>query len=347
MSAMTILSGHRGLAAAGVNPAAGGLGARRVVAIGNFDGVHRGHQELFRVVREVARAEGAQATVLTFTPHPARVLAPRLELPLVTTPARKRELIAGCGIELLVEEPFDAAFAALSPQAFVDQVLVAGLGALCVCVGYDFTFGKGRAGNTQVLAQLLTRHGLRLEVLPAYSVPDGEGGTLLCSSTRVRQEVRAGRPDRAALILGRAFEVEGVVVRGAGRGRTLGVPTANLRPETELLPGTGVYAAWAELFTPGQRQVAARFPAAVNVGHNPTFTSGAAEVAPQTVEAHLILPAGAAAAEGRVLQDLYDRELRLGLVRRLREEQRFPSVAELMAQIRRDIDETVRLLAAA
>jgi riboflavin kinase/FMN adenylyltransferase len=318
-----------------------GIGVPRVVAIGNFDGVHLGHQRLFALARGLADESGAEATVLTFVPHPAKVLAPAVAPKLITTPERKRELCAACGIAAIVEEPFDLAFAARSPESFVDEVLIEGLAAIHACVGYDFTFGKGRSGNAETLRALMARRGRQVTVLPPFSIPDPEDPTarIICSSTRVREEVEAGRPHRAALLLGRDPEIEGIVVPGAGRGAAIGVPTANLRPLTELCPATGVYAAWAELSDEKAHGEVARYPAAVNVGYNPTFTSPDGQ-APLTIEAHLLLPTASPP-----LPPLYGRRLRLHLRRRLRAEQRFPSVSALVTQIGADIAATRQLLA--
>ncbi len=294
-----------------------------VVAIGNFDGVHRGHVHLFGRARELARQLTGEAVVLTFEPHPAKVLAPAYAPPLITPLGRKLELIGEHGIEVTVVERFDAALAARSPADFVEQVLEAGLGAQHVCVGYDFTFGKGRAGDVHTLAELGSERGIATTIVPPFSV-----GGMVCSSTKVREFVLEGRVEGAALILGREPEVEGEVVRGDGRGRTIGVPTANLRVETELLPKTGVYAGWAEPLG----QARARHPAAINVGNNPTFTTDGA----LSVEAHLL----------DFDADLYGRRLRLGFAERLRPEERFPSAQALVAQIRRDIDRARAIMAA-
>lgn len=287
-----------------------------VVAIGNFDGVHRGHAFLFEQTRRLAQGLSGEAVVLTFDPHPAKVLAPSFAPPLITTPARKLELIAASGVDVTVLEPFDRAFAGKSPEAFVTDVLQRGLGARHVVVGYDFTFGQKRSGTVQLLAEIGPKHGFGVTVVAPVSV-DG----IVCSSTKVREFVLEGRVDGAALLLGRDPEVEGEVVRGAGRGRTIGVPTANVKSDTELVPKNGVYAGWAERLSDGKRWIAA-----INVGTNPTFTAGQAV----SVEAHLL----------DCDDDLYGGRLRVGFARRLRDEERFSSREALVAQIQKDVDAT-------
>lgn len=289
-----------------------------VVAIGNFDGVHRGHQRLFAEARRRAAALGGESVALTFEPHPARVLAPERAPALISTPRRKLELIEGCGIALCVVETFDRALAALSPEEFVDEVLVRALGARAVCVGWDFTFGKARRGDAATLRALGAERGFEVAVIEPVAI-DG----VVCSSSKVRELVRAGRVEEAARLLGRDVEAEGEVVRGAGRGRGIGVPTANLRAETELLPGGGVYAGWVQLLDEGSGGVI--HDAAINVGTNPTFT----DAATVHVEAHLLDWDGG---------DLYGRRVRFGFVERLRDELRFSSVEALVEQIRRDVE---------
>ncbi len=363
---------------------------RRVVVIGNFDGVHLGHQELFARARALLPATAAGEApplivALSFWPHPVRVVAPAVAPPLITSRRRKQELLAACGVDILIEQPFDARFAALTPTQFVSELLVGSLQADAVCVGYDFNFGKGRSGNAEILSRLLAEAGVPTLVVPAYSVPvaTAAGTTLtVCSSTGIRRAVAAGQLGPAASLLGRPVEVEGEVVHGAARGRTLGFPTANLKPEAELLPQVGIYAAWADVVGaseapsthpagPGQtlqsRPLIRRYPAAVSVGYNATFTgtsggdsAGPAESTasptqdapgplpqggtqgstwPQlSIEAHLIQPAGAP------WLDLYGQTLRLSLVARLRDEERFDSVPALVAQIARDIDTAKTLL---
>lgn len=377
--------------------------SRRVVVIGNFDGVHRGHQELFAQARSLVRAAAAptgasgnagQVVALTFWPHPTRVLAPAVAPPLITSRQRRRELLSDCGVDVLIEQPFDLHFASLSPTQFVLDLLRDSLRADAVCVGYDFNFGKGRSGNADTLRDLLTAAGIQALVVPAFSVAVSEApradlaasdaaaqGTeqrvpTICSSSGIRKAVQEGRLDRAAQLLGRPVEVEGVVEHGAARGRQLGFPTANLRPDAELTPVVGIYAAWAEILGPlppassaesvvsrlHYRPVLARYPAAVSVGYNATFTSrplpneaspaaaprgpsaaerggGHGTTWPQlSIEAHLIQPAGAD------WLDLYGQTLRLQLVARLRDEQRFPSIDALKAQIAADVAQTSSLL---
>jgi riboflavin kinase/FMN adenylyltransferase len=284
---------------------------RPVVAIGNFDGVHRGHAFIFGEARRLAQLGGGEAAVLTFDPHPAKVLAPAWAPPLITTLERKLELIAACGIDAAVVQPFDRAFASHTPAQFLDEVLVGGLGAAQVVVGHDFTFGAHRSGTVETLR---ADGRFAVTVVPPICVDD-----MVCSSTKVREFVLEGRVDGAAVLLGRPHEVEGEVVRGDGRGRTIGVPTANLKADTELIPKNGVYAGWAQVG-------GARFIAAINVGTNPTFVADR----PVVVEAHLL----------DCDLDLYGQRLRLGFVERLRAEERFPSKEALVAQIANDVQRT-------
>jgi riboflavin kinase / FMN adenylyltransferase len=287
-----------------------------VVAIGNFDGVHRGHATIFEQAQKLAEGLGGEAVVLTFDPHPAKVLAPSFAPPLITPLQRKLELIAATGVSATIVEPFDRELAAKSPAQFLDDVLVDGLHARHVIVGYDFTFGQKRAGTVQLLAQAGPERGFGVTVVAPVSA-DG----IVCSSTKVREFVLEGRVDGARLVLGRDVEVQGEVVRGDGRGKKIGVPTANVKSETELLPKNGVYAGWGERISDGKRWIAA-----INVGTNPTFVADH----PVTVEAHLL----------DCDEDLYGQRLRVGFVERLRSEERFPSLEALLAQIARDVEAT-------
>jgi len=267
----------------------------RAVAVGTFDGVHLGH----RRVLEAARASALPGTVVTFEPHPRVALG--YEVELLTTLERRLELIAELGIDEALVVEFDLDLARLEPAAFAEAVLRP-LGTEVVVAGANFRFGRGRAGGLDLLGRL---------GFDARSVPLVEG----VSSSRIRDLVRAGEVESAAKLLGRPAELEGTVVAGDARGGTLGFPTANLRPDPELLvPEFGIYAGAAE----GTR-------AAISIGTNPHY--GGEE---RRIEAHLLDFEG----------DLYGRRLVLQLWRRLREERAFPSEEELVAQIARDVEET-------
>jgi riboflavin kinase/FMN adenylyltransferase len=287
------------------------------VVVGNFDGVHLGHQLLFRETRECARALGGEAVVFTFRPHPVKLLAPDLAPPLITPYEVKLDLIDRCGMDVVVEEEFTHELAAMNPREFAEQILVRAVGAKVVVVGHDFTFGRGRSGHVETLAALGWELGFEVRPIPAVTA-----GELIASSTKVREFILEGRVQGAAIILGREFSLGGTIVRGVGRGRTLGIPTANLRTEYELLPKPGVYACQAFVRD-------TRHPAVVNIGYAPTF-----EGKELTIEAHLL---GFSA-------DLYGEEMTLQFRRRIRDERPFPSAEELKQQIARDIEETRSLL---
>jgi riboflavin kinase/FMN adenylyltransferase len=289
------------------------------VAIGNFDGVHRGHRALLDEARRLACAAGGQTVALTFAPHPARFFAPDLAPPMLTQLTRRIELLQEAGADVVIVEPFTADFAALSAEAFVREVLHRDLGARHVVVGADFSFGRDRGGNTTLLANLGAQLGMGIRIVPQVTASG-----LVCSSTKIREFVLEGRVEGASLLLGRPFEVDGTVVQGAGRGRTLGVPTANLAPESEILPKPGVYAGRACRLG-GDRGC---FATAISIGTNLTF---AEKGDPRlTVEAHLLDFAG----------ELYGTRLRLAFVARLREQRRFPNAEDLVAEIKRDIART-------
>jgi len=294
------------------------------LAIGNFDGVHLGHAALLAEARARAARRGGQSAVLTFTPHPARLFAPERAPPLIMSLERRLELCDEAGIDVAIVEPFTREFAAIDASVFVRQVLAEQLGARDAVVGYDFSFGRGRAGNAEMLGVFGSAVGIEVAVIPPIAV-DG----VPCSSTRIRELVAAGDATAAAKLLGRPFELEGVVARGAGRGRGLGFPTANVAAEGELRPKLGIYAARARVLD-GPLAGTAR-AAALSVGTNPTFDSGAGDGV--TVEAYLLDFEG----------DLYDRRLRVEVGERLRDERRFESIDALIAQIREDVAQVRQL----
>lgn len=310
---------------ASLDAAAGAL-TGAAVTIGNFDGVHLGHRALLGRALEAARAAGRPAVALTFWPHPVRVLAPDLAPPLICSRERRLELLAESGLDAVIEQPFDRAFASVPPDEFAARLLD-GVGARTVVVGYDFTYGRGRAGSVDTLRAACEARGAKLEIVPPVAV-----NGLVVSSTKVREFVLAGNVEAAAGLLGRPFDLDGPVVRGAGRGRTIGVPTANVATDGLLLPAIGVYATRVRL--PDGTWVAG----ACNVGLNPTFhpesTEGPSAQA-ISVEVHLLDRS----------MDLYGQTLRLAFIARLRAERRFPSVDTLVAQIRQDIEDTRRILA--
>jgi riboflavin kinase / FMN adenylyltransferase len=307
---MEVFSGHRRLTRAFRAPA---------VAIGTFDGVHRGHQELVARARAAAARLGGEAVVLTFDPHPASVVAPERAPRLLTTTARKLELLAAAGADAAVVEPFDRELAALAPRAFAELILAGSLGARHLVVGYDFRFGQGRAGGADTLRELGGELGFTVEVVDAVAV-DGT----VASSSRIRALVEAGELAAARALLGRDPEVEGEVVRGAGRGRGIGVPTANLAIDAGVAPPLGIYAVWVALA--GERHAGA-----ASVGTNPTFDDSGR----MSLEVHIL----------DFDRDCYGERVRLAFVERLRGELRFAGAAELVEQIRRDIADTRRILA--
>jgi riboflavin kinase/FMN adenylyltransferase len=236
---------------------------------------------------------------------------------------RRIELLQAAGADVVLVEPFTAEFATLSAEEFVEQVLAKDIGARHVVVGADFSFGRDRRGNTSLLAMSSGRHlGIGVSVVPQVTA-----NGLVCSSTKIREFVLEGRVEGASLLLGRPFAIDGVVVRGAGRGRTLGVPTINLAHEGEILPKPGVYAGKARRIDGDPTW----FRAAISIGTNPTFTKqGDPEL---FIEAHLLDFAG----------DLYDAKMRLAFVAHLREQRRYTDVAELIAAIQADIARTREL----
>lgn len=299
------------------------------VAIGNFDGVHLGHQRLVALARELAEARGARAAVLTFDPHPVRALRPALAPPLVTSLARKLELLAAEGVDATVVQPFDLGYAATPAREFVARDLGAALGAREVVVGYDFTAGHERA-RVDALRPLLAAAGMSLHVVE----PVTEGG-LVVSSTKIREFLLEGNVEAAALLLTRPYDLDGEVARGAGRGRGFGFATANVATGA-LLPANGVYVVRAAVGGrrgPRGPEGAAIHGGVCNVGVKPTVEAGA----PPVAEAHLF------DFDGR---DLYGEPIRLAFLARLRAERRFPSVDALRAQIARDVDQARGVLAA-
>lgn len=283
-----------------------------VITIGNFDGVHLGHQTLFRKVKERARAVGGQSVVITFDPHPIKLMRPDKQLPMLTTTAQKIKLLADLEVDVIIVHPFSPEFGAMPAREFVQYYLVQRLGAQEVVIGHDYRFGRNREGNIALLQTLGAEFGFPVHVVDAIQIDN-----TVVSSTLIRNLVRDGQVSAAQDFLGRSYEVTGAVIRGHGRGaRLLGFPTANLAVDNGLLvPAAGIYAVRAEL----RGQI---FPAVANIGTCPTFNN-------QELSLEVFLM--------DFDQDIYGARLAVQFVQRLRDERRFADVPALVTQIKRDV----------
>jgi riboflavin kinase/FMN adenylyltransferase len=293
-----------------------------VLTIGSFDGLHLGHQALIRSLVEGAHLAQVPSVVVTFYPHPSVVLRGRRPVFYITLPEEKAARLAALGVDHIVTQRFDEALSLVTAGEFLDR-LAAQVAFRGLWIGEDFALGHEREGNRLFLRREAERRGFVLNEVPPLKIA-GE----VVSSTRVREALRAGDVARVATYLGRPFVLRGPVVRGAARGKLLGIPTANigLHPE-QAYPREGVYACWAELAQGRQKAV-------TNVGMRPTFDDG---LPAPVVEAHILDWQG----------ELYEQELELSFVARLRDEQRFPGKEALVEQIRRDIEHTRDLLGSA
>ncbi len=282
-----------------------------VLTLGNFDGVHRGHQALIAEAARQARTLGGPAVAVTFDPHPLQLLRPAAFQPLLTTIEHRAELLHAAGADHVLILQTTPALLQLSARDFFVRVIQHDLQARALVEGYNFAFGKGREGTTEVLRELCAAAHLPLTLVPPQEVLGKPA-----SSSRVRAEILAGRLDIVQALLGRPYRIAGTVVAGQQRGARLGFPTANLDGARTLIPGNGVYAVRA---MHGDKA----WPAAANVGPNPTFGEDA-----RKVEVHLIDFAG----------DLYAQELAVDFVAKIRDVQSFASVPELIAQVRADVE---------
>ncbi len=287
---------------------------KRVVAIGTFDGVHRGHSAILRKAVRLARRKGWEPAVLTFRIPPRHYFKPDTKPFLLSTSAEKKALCASLGIRKVVELDFNAAMARMSAADFFEKLIVRKLKAVAVLVGYNFGFGKGREGNTELLLRLGRERGVQVVVMPEIRLRAAK-----VSSGRIRALLARGDVRKAARLLGHPYCAAGTVVRGDGRGKTLGFPTANLRIDPLKIVPAGVFAVRCEIS--GARP-ARRFAGMCNVGVRPTFTRGALSSA----EVHLLGFSG----------NLYGRTLRLEFVRKLRPERRFAGPGALRRQLEID-----------
>jgi riboflavin kinase / FMN adenylyltransferase len=281
-----------------------------VLALGNFDGLHRGHRKILDRMRRVAEERGATSVIMTFDPHPPRVVRPDKAPPLLMTKAQKLEAIADAGVQGAAIVRFTPELSNWEPETFVRTVLVDWLRVAEVWVGANFLFGHDRSGNFSMLRVLGARYGFKAEKIDPVRYKD-----FVVSSTRIRRLVSEGRVDEASALLGHQYFLDGTVMRGDERGRTIGFPTANLCTENELLPPHGVYATTARI-------AGIVHPSVTNIGTRPTVDASGRTV----VETHIF----------NLDRDLYGQPIRIGFVQRLRDERRFESVDLLRAQIEAD-----------
>ena len=290
------------------------------VTIGKFDGVHAGHRAVISRLREAAGEQGLRPVVVTFDRHPLALLAPEKCPAALVGPEQKIDLLAGTGVDATLILAFDRALSLQSPEDFVTTILVDALHARLVLVGSDFRFGHRGAGDVALLTELGRRHGFDVEIVGDVMPRDGRR----VSSTWIRELLADGRVSDAAVLLGHAPAVRGMVVHGAKRGRELGYPTANLSPDSDgLIPADGVYAGWLKV---GQ----ARYPAAISVGNNPTFDG----VAQKQVEAYVL--------DEEI--DLYDQVVEVQFVERIRGMVAFTGIEPLIVQMGDDVERVRQLL---
>ena len=282
-----------------------------VVTIGNFDGVHVGHRRILTQTAEIAMRNSGTSVAMTFWPHPAQFFQPERSLHFLTDRATQRALIEETGIDIALIVPFDREFARIEAKDFVREILIRTLRAREIVVGFNFTFGRGKAGDVEFLQKEAERLGCETHVIGPLHIDSDQ----VVSSTRIRALVREGEVEAAARLLGREYSVKGEVIRGAARGAKIGFPTANLRPGDLIVPAKGVYV--ARIVIEGVLH-----PAVVNVGVNPTFGGEALGI-----ETHVLDFSG----------DLYGRDVEVRFCRRVREEMTFPSVDDLVERIRGDV----------
>lgn len=288
------------------------------LTVGVFDGVHRGHQQIIRRLTAGAQEQGVPAVVLTFDPHPAKLFG-RGEIRLLTLPEERANLLETFGVDVVIVHPFDREVANTTAFDFMQQ-LKRHLGINHLVLGYDSTLGKNREGNAARLAEIGQELGYTVEVVSALSDESG-----VISSTEIRKLIETGNVAEAARLMGHPYSLQGPVIHGDARGRTINVPTANIAYSPEkMIPANGIYACWAYL-------EGHRCQAAVNIGVNPTFTP---DKQIPNVEAHLL----------DFRREIYGEEVRLEFVARLRNELKFDSVDTLLEQIWQDIEDTKRIL---
>jgi len=283
-----------------------------VLTIGNFDGVHKGHLALFEIVKGKARDINGQSVVLTFDPHPMKVLVPDKAPELLLTTEEKIQLIQKAGIDVVVCEKFTWEFSRMGAREFVDEVLVKAFGVKEVVVGYDYSFGRNREGSIDLLKELAHKRGFKVYVLQPVNI-NGR----LASSTAIRNFLKEGNIKAANELLGYNYTLKGMVVKGKGRGKSLlGIPTANLEIKDRLIPRRGVYATFSHLKN-------FKYPSVTNIGINPTFNNGTF-----SIETHIM----------DFYSDLLGENLEIELIQFIRDEIKFQDIQQLKDSIMKDID---------
>lgn len=288
-----------------------------IITLGNFDGLHLGHQELIRTIIRRAKEVNAVSMVVTFRPHPLKILSPEICPPLISIYEEKIRLFEKLGVEVLVKIPFTVEFSSMKPKEFVKKILCDLLGAKEIFVGYNYRFGKGREGNIQTLKKFGEEFGFTVREVEQVSL-QGE----IISSTGIRNLLREGEVEHAAKLLGRHYAITGVVVKGDGRGKTIGFPTANIAPKHTIIPSKGVYAV----------RITARdkcYNGVSNIGLRPTFNKKEL-----TLEVHIFA----------FNEDLYGEEVTVCFLHKIREEKKFPDAEALILQIQSDIQSAQEFL---
>ncbi len=303
---MEIIKGIENLKRDFVNP---------VITLGNFDGVHLGHQKIFKRVLEEAKRFNGEGIVITFEPHPLKVLDPGRELPLLSPFRKKMMLIEAAGIQTVLCLEFTLNFSKLTASEFIERILVNQIKVKKVIIGFNYHFGNQKGGDVATLVQEGERFGFEVEVVEGVKIDQTP-----VSSSKIRELLQQGEVEEASKLLGRDYPVLGKVIKGTGRGKGLGFPTANLERLEELYPKIGVYAVeviWREQ----------RFNGVANIGRNPTFNPGAERKGDLSLEVYIL----------NFDQDLYGEEIQINFKRRIRDEIQFNSAQELVDQIKKDI----------
>jgi len=305
-----------------------------VLTIGNFDGVHLGHQEILIAARQTAAERRTQLVVMTFEPHPLVVLHPQKRPRILTSLALKKHLLAEFGVDCLFVVESTVELLSLSPEDFVEQFIVKNIQPGVVVEGESFNFGYGRGGGVYTLQELGAEKGFEVSVVEAKEVRLSTGQTVRVSSTMIRDMLESGRAADAALALSRPYRLIGQVIPGRGKGKLLGFPTANMEPVRQLVPAEGVYAGFVEIGDREEEVCAAKqkVPAAFSIGRSETLGSGK----PLAIEAHILTDD---------VGDLHGKWLAMDFIKRIRDQQKFETESELAEQIAKDCEKARKVLA--